>query len=66
MFNNFNLHPFLLLKKVTQVYISWLNTPNAPIRQLVGVDRQHIAPAEVINVSILTNDCDIEGYDDVS
>lgn len=38
--------------KVIQVYISWLNISNAPIRQLVGIDRQFIAPTEIIKVSV--------------
>ena len=46
----------ILLLKVVQVYISWPNTHNAPMRQLAGVKRQPmIAPAKVINVSKSSN-----------
>ena len=47
----------ILSIQVTQVYISWLNTSNALIRQLVGVDRQHIAPGHQCKLVTLWKNC---------
>ena len=38
--------------QVVQVYLTWPNTDDAPIRQLVGVKRQQIDPSKGVTVSV--------------